>query len=75
MEFREAIDLLGERVTHEEVARALGVSVASVRQYRLPPEANAHRTAPGGWSKVLARLARSRSRKLSELADELETQP
>jgi hypothetical protein len=72
MDFREAIDRLGERVTHEQAARALGVSVASVRQYRLPPEANAHRSAPSGWPKVLARLARDRIRELSELADELE---
>lgn len=72
MNFREAIDRLGERVTHEQAARALGVSVASVRQYRLPPEANAHRSAPSGWADVLARLARARARALNGLADELE---
>jgi hypothetical protein len=75
MDFREAIDRLGERVTHDQVARALGVSVASVRQYRLPPTANAHRSAPGDWAKVLAHLARTRIRELSELADELDGQP
>jgi hypothetical protein len=75
MDFREAIDRLGERVTHDQVARALGVSVASVRQYRLPPAANAHRSAPGDWAKVLAHLARTRIRELSELADELDRQP
>jgi hypothetical protein len=74
MEFREAIDRLGERVTHEQAARALGVSVASVRQYRLPPEANAYRSASSGWGKALARLARSRAHELNELADELERQ-
>ncbi|HEU4556627.1 MAG TPA: hypothetical protein VFS20_02215 [Longimicrobium sp.] len=75
MDFREAIDRLGERITHEQAAQALGVSVASVRQYRLRPEANAHRSAPGGWTKILARLARNRVRELSELADELDAQP
>ena len=75
MEFREAIDRLGERITHEQAARALGVSVASVRQYRLPTEANAHRSAPGGWAKVLARLARNRIRELTDLANELDSQP
>lgn len=75
MDFREAIDRLGERITHEQTARELGVSVASVRQYRLPPEANAHRSAPAGWAKVLASLARNRGRELSELADELERLP
>jgi hypothetical protein len=74
MNFREAIDRLGERITHEQAARALGVSVASVRQYRLSPEASAHRSAPGGWAKVLARLARNRARTLNDLADELESQ-
>lgn len=72
MDFREAIDRLGERVTHEQAARALGVSVASVRQYRLLPEANAHRTAPNGWPNVLARLARARAQELNELAEKLE---
>jgi len=72
MDFKEAIDRLGERVTHEQAARALGVSVASVRQYRLSPEANAHRSAPEGWAKVLAQLARKRISELSKLADELD---
>lgn len=74
MDFREAIDRLGDRVTHEQAARELGVSVASVRQYRLSPEANAHRSAPSGWAKALARLARNRIHELTELANELEGQ-
>jgi hypothetical protein len=74
MNFREAIDRLGERVTHEQAARALGVSVASVRQYRLSPAANAYRSAPTGWAKVLARLARDRIHELTMLADELDGQ-
>lgn len=72
MDFRSAIDKLGERVTHEQVASALGVSVASVRQYRLSPDAKAHRTPPLGWQKVLAQLARERGREFNALADELE---
>lgn len=72
MTFRNAVDRLGERVTHEEVARALGVSVASVRQYRLATKAKAHRTPPDTWPSVLARLARERIRELKALADELE---
>lgn len=72
MTFRDAIDRLGARITHEEVAEALGVSVASVRQYRLSPEAQAHRSAPAGWQKALARLARERGKELKALADQLE---
>ena len=71
MEFRVAIDQLGARVKHKEVADALGVSVASVRQYRLSPGARAHRTPPDGWPGVLAQLARKRGRKLEALAEKL----
>lgn len=72
MTIRDAIDELGTRVTHEEIARALGVSVASVRQYRLSSDAQAHRSPPAGWQKVLARLARQRGKELKALADRLE---
>ncbi len=72
MDFRDAVDRLGERVTHEEVAAALGVSVASVRQYRLATGAKARRTPPVGWQRALARLARQRGRELKALVEELE---
>lgn len=75
MEFREAIDRLGERVTHEQAAEALGVSVASVRQYRLSTEAKAHRTPLPGWERVLGRLARERAASLLALADRLDSTP
>jgi DNA-binding GntR family transcriptional regulator len=72
MDFREALDKLGERVTHEEVASALGVSVASVRQYRLSADARAHRTPPPGWPEVLSKLAEARGKELIELAHHLD---
>jgi hypothetical protein len=71
MDFRDALDHLGARVTHEEVAAALGVSIASVRQYRLSPDAKAHRSPPQGWQKILSSLARTRGLELIELADTL----
>lgn len=71
MDFREALDKLGERVTHEEVAAALGVSVASVRQYRLSDDAKAHRSPPAGWHQVLSKLARARGLELLKLSDSL----
>jgi DNA-binding GntR family transcriptional regulator len=71
MNFREALDKLGERVTHEEVASALGVSVASVRQYRLSADARAHRSPPAGWPEVLSKLAHARGEELIELAKAL----
>jgi len=72
MRFKDAIDQLGERITHEAAAKALGVSVASVRQYRLSPGAKAYRSPPAGWQNVLARLARERGSELHALADALE---
>ncbi len=72
MSIRDAIDELGRRVTHEEIAAALGVSVASVRQYRLATDAKAHRSPPRTWKQVLAALARERANELVTLADELE---
>jgi hypothetical protein len=35
MNFREALDSLCEKVGHEDVAHALGVSVQAIRQARL----------------------------------------
>lgn len=72
MSIRNAIDELGRRVTHEEIAAALGVSVASVRQYRLATNAKAHRSPPPTWKQAIATLARSRAHELASLADELE---
>lgn len=46
MTFGEANDGLFAKVDHEELARALGVSVASIRQAQLQEDANAHRQPP-----------------------------
>lgn len=68
----------GQRVSYIQ-ARGLHTPLVAwstpFRQYRLSPEANAHRSAPGGWAKVLACLARNRIRELTELANELDEQP
>lgn len=73
MDFKVATDRLTDRVSHEELAETLGVSVAAIRQARLSPEANAHRQPPPGWEKGVAQLARARSSELAVLADVLET--
>lgn len=46
MGFREATESLCAGVSHEELAKALGVSVATIRQARLRPDAAAHRPSP-----------------------------
>ena len=60
MDFREATDGLFDRVDHEDLAKRLGVSVASIRQARLRPEASAHRSPPDDWKYAVIRLAEER---------------
>jgi hypothetical protein len=60
MDFREATDGLFSRVDHEDLAKALGVSVASIRQARLKSDANAHRAPPEDWRHAVIRLAEER---------------
>jgi hypothetical protein len=60
MDFKEATDGLFARVDHEDLARKLGVSVASIRQARLRPEAGAHRSPPENWQTAVIRAAEER---------------
>ncbi len=61
MNFRKATDALFEPVGHAELAKALGVSVALIRQARLNAEAAAHRSPPEGWEKAVADIAEKRA--------------
>lgn len=60
MDFKEATDGLFDRIDHAELAQALGVSVASIRQARLDSKAKAFRAPPGGWERAAIRLAEAR---------------
>jgi hypothetical protein len=60
MNFREATDGLFDRVAHEDLARALGVSVASIRQARLSAQAGGHRAPPVKWEKAIVNIANKR---------------
>jgi len=71
MDFRKATDALCAPLTHAELAKALGVSVPLIRQARLKPEANAHRTAPQGWEQAVSDLAEDRAKRYRELAERL----
>jgi hypothetical protein len=69
MDFRSATDTLFERVDHETLADALGVSVASIRQARLQDAAKGKRAPPRDWPYAVIRLAEQqimKSRKLIE---------
>jgi hypothetical protein len=60
MNFKDATDGLFDRISHDELAEALGVSVASIRQARLPEGANASRKPPPGWEDQIIRLSERR---------------
>ena len=67
MSFKRASDSLFERVSHAELAGALNVSVATVRQARLKRSANAYREPPKDRRTAVALLARQRIAQLRKL--------
>jgi hypothetical protein len=67
MDFKAATDALFHRVTHDDLAEELGVSVPSIRQARLEDEAHAHRSPPEGWEKGVKRLAERQVRHFQQL--------
>jgi len=71
MDFRKATDELLAGISHQELAKALGTSVATVRQARLDEAAKAHRRPPEGWEPKVARLARAKAAHFARLADRL----
>ena len=72
MDFRQATDDLCNAVSHEQLARALGVSVATVRQARLSETANAFRSPPAGWQQTVIQLAREQISRHQRLIETLE---
>ena len=73
MDFKAATDTLFERVDHEALARALGVSVASIRQARLGETATARRVPPARWREAAIRLAEERVWHYRRLIEALRT--
>jgi hypothetical protein len=71
MNFKEATDGLFDRICHEELADALGVSVASIRQARLPSTAKAYREPPKEWEGAVIRLAEKRVWHYRRLIDQI----
>lgn len=71
MTFKKATDRLFSRIDHKDLANALGVSVASIRQARLIPDAKAHRSPPPDWESALLRLAEERVRHFRKLVEEI----
>jgi hypothetical protein len=71
MDFKKATDELFDPVTHDDLAKALGVSVATIRQARLDPAAKARRSPPGNWRDAAIRLAEQRALHYGSLAKRL----
>jgi hypothetical protein len=71
MDFKKATDALFAQVGHADLAKALGVSVALIRQARLQAKASAHRAAPKGWEKAVRRLAEERAQHYQRLSEQL----
>jgi len=67
MNFKEATDGLFDRISHEQLAESLGISVASIRQARLTPTAKAYREPPKGWENAVIRLAENQTLRLRRL--------
>jgi hypothetical protein len=60
MKFREAVDAVCSALTHEDVAKALGVSVQTIRQARMQEDSKSYRAPPSNWERALIRLAENR---------------
>lgn len=60
MTYREATDILFSAPRHEDLAQRLGVSVASIRQARLSPNAKAYRDPPADWQKAVIQVAEAK---------------
>jgi orotate phosphoribosyltransferase-like protein len=71
MDFKTATEELMAGMTRGQIADALGVSEATVRQARLDDTSKARRSPPVGWEAKVARLARRRAERLISLAERL----
>jgi hypothetical protein len=72
MDFREALDALCERIDHDDVAKALGVSIQTIRQARMKSGAIAHRSPPEDWKRAVIRLAKRRASQIQRLIERLD---
>jgi len=73
MDFRKATDELCAAITHDDVARELGVSVQSIRQARMSRESNGQRSPPDNWKEAIVKLAEKRIVEYKSLIDKLRT--
>jgi hypothetical protein len=71
MNFREVLDRLCANLGHNEVAKALGISVQAIRQARMRPESSGFRAPPKDWENVAIRLAEERVWQYRKLIEQI----
>jgi hypothetical protein len=71
MDFRQCTDTLLEKITLDDLAMEMGVSVQSLRQARSSPASASFRTPPQGWEAAARVLARKRIKALEKLSDRI----
>lgn len=71
MDFKTATNALFEAIPHQSLARAIGGSVAGIRQARLNPSSKAHRPPPKNWEDAVISLAEERIRHYHQLIGEI----
>lgn len=71
MDYKEATDLLFERITAADLAGELGVSQNAVARARLNAATRDYRPPPVAWRAAVARLAERRAAQLLEVRDTL----
>lgn len=72
MDFKQATDRLLATLPHEDLAKALGVSVPAIRQARLRDGARARRNPPAGWRAIVIRIAEERVWHYRRLIEDLQ---
>jgi hypothetical protein len=73
--YREATDMLFERITANDLAEELGASQNSVARARLDLGSRDYRPPPMGWPAAVARLAAKRAARLLDLCEKLQDDP
>ncbi len=71
MKFREAVDALCSSLIHEDVAKALGVSVQTIRQARMKEDSKSYREPPQNWKRAIIQLAENRVLQYRKLVQQL----
>lgn len=69
--FRKATDELFEVVSHEELAKEIGCSVATIRQARRDEGTSSYRSPPKGWEKAALKIAERKRDHFAKLVAKL----